>query len=566
MVTRLDNIENKQKLIHFPQQLLSTTAGNAMVIKPYYTLHDELSLLVRNYIAIKSIKNVIINRKIIKINGKLNIQPPNTIIPEILKGSISFKGMYGMKYNFPVEWKLVKTNKTSLEFNFSAQCTLSENVDIRLMQRDINFDLFHCQIVLDNAIADFTMNIDSSKLVVNLEDRLRQKGKINSLLNRLGKKVYLTANKYLPINSKTIIFQSFHGKSYACNPKAIYEELLNQNVKMNAIWVLNNLKQDLPGSPTIVRPHSIKYYYYMATAKYFVNNGNFPDFYIKRNNTIHLQTWHGTPLKKLGFDIDPNSPSYYENTSPQLLRRNSRWDYLVAPNQYTSEILKRAFRYKNTMLNTGYPRNDILLKRNNEDKVNEIKKILNIDLNKKVILYAPTWRDYDFHKMKKQESYKLRFNLDKFKEQFGDEYVLLLRLHYRDASRITLKSDYDSFVYNVSSYDDIQELYLISDILITDYSSVMFDFANSNKPILFYTYDLKRYDSEVRGFYMNFEKNAPGPMVLDEDHLFYEIKNINKVQEKFLKRYQNFREMFCHLENGQSSQRVVNSVFKGLIK
>src|SRR5690606_3354637 len=114
---------------------------------------------------------------------------------------------------------------------------------------------------------------------------------------------------------------------------------------------------------------------------------------------IHIQTWHGTPLKKLGFDIDPSSPSYKENTSEQLIRRNKRWDYLVAPNEYTGAILRRAYLFKKKMLNVGYPRNDIFYKSEHykSEIVKRTKEYLNIPLNKKVILYAPTWTDNEFH-------------------------------------------------------------------------------------------------------------------------------------------------------------------------
>ncbi|MGQ0441614.1 CDP-glycerol glycerophosphotransferase family protein, partial [Bacillus sp. B-TM1] len=125
--------------------------------------------------------------------------------------------------------------------------------------------------------------------------------------------------------------------------------------------------------------------------------------------------------KILGFDIDPNSPSYAENTSPALLRRNERWDYLIGPNNYTSKILKRAFNFEKTMLDVGYPRNDIFYNKDIDKKSDEIKKKLNIDPKKKIILYAPTWRDYDFHNGNQHKPYEFKFDLNKFKEKFGEE-------------------------------------------------------------------------------------------------------------------------------------------------
>lgn len=115
---------------------------------------------------------------------------------------------------------------------------------------------------------------------------------------------------------------------------------------------------------------------------------------------------------------------------------------------------------------------------------------------------------------------------------------------------------------NVSNYDDIQELYLISDILITDYSSVMFDYANLNRPILFYAYDYKRYSSELRGFYLNFKEEAPGPIITSEARLFQEIRNIDQLKNRYASRYKRFQEKFCHLDDGEASERVINTVFK----
>ncbi|MFJ7683423.1 CDP-glycerol glycerophosphotransferase family protein [Peribacillus butanolivorans] len=564
LVTRLDGITNKQKLISIPQMMLADAEGKILAVKPYYTLHEEVSIFSRDYLAVKSIEKVEIEKGILSIVGKLNIQPPNIDFPATTKGKLTIKAQYGVVYELPVTWQTEKTGKTKLEFQFIVSADLGSQGLLEMsdsLLKDISFDLIQCEIQLENGFVPFTMNIDPAKVISTLEDRLKQKGKYKSILTKWGLRFYKACNKVLPINRKNVIFQSFHGKSYSCSPKAIYEEMLEQKQNIKPIWVLNNLKQEVPGNPILVRPHSFKYYYYMATSKYFVNNGNFPDFYEKRNKTVHLQTWHGTPLKKLGYDIDPNSLSYAENTSPQISRRNARWDYLIGPNEYTSTILKRAFRFEKQMLDVGYPRNDIFYKTNLEEKTEKIKEKLNIPKNKKVILYAPTWRDYDFHNGNQHKPYEFKFDLKRFKEEFGEEYVLLLRLHYRDATRIRLHG-YEEFIYNVSSYDDIQELYLISDLLITDYSSVMFDYANLNRPIIFFTYDLSRYGSQVRGFYMDFQTEAPGPIVLNEKQLFHAIENINKVEELYSQRFKNFREKFCHLEDGQAAKRTVEAVFK----
>lgn len=561
LVSRLDDISFKQKLVNLPQQTFINRDRHIKVIKPYYTLHEEVSILVRDYIQTKSIDNVRIVKSDLLINGKLNVQPPHNDLPKVLEGSLLIKGQYGARYHFPVEWEVQKTGKTTLEHKFVARIKLDYEEKSKKIQllRDINFDLIQCQLNLDDALIPFTMNVDAAKVVMTLEDRLKQRTKLKTMINRSLLPFYRACNNLIPVNKKVIVFQSFHGKSYSCNPKAIYEELIDSNKNYKSVWVINNLNTDISGNPIKVRPHSLKYYYYMAIGKFFVNNGNFPDFYEKRQGAVHLQTWHGTPLKKLGFDIDPTSESYAENTSPALLERNKRWDYLIGPNDYTSTILKRAFAFNKTTLDIGYPRNDVLLNRNKEVKIRALKKKLNIPDDKKIMLYAPTWRDYEFHNGANFQPYQFKFDLDRMRERFGDEYVLLVRLHYRDAMRIKLEG-YEDFVYNVSSFDDIQELYLISNLLITDYSSVMFDYANLNRPMIFFAYDMPRYATQVRGFYFDFQKEAPGPIVVSEEKLYHAIDNIERIQHTYRKKYKDFTAKYCHLDDGNASRRTIEKV------
>jgi CDP-glycerol glycerophosphotransferase len=566
LVTRLDGIKNKQNRISFPPYKLANKDGEIIVIKPYYTLKDELSIMTKPYIAAKSISKAEIHNSIFLIDGKLHVQIPNKDLPEISQGHIMIKGQFGKNYDIPVSWKLQKTENTKNEFHFTLSADLKaagllEERDVLL--RDINFDLIYCEIDFEDGKAIFTMNVTPEKVVLTLEDRLKQNDKYKALLSKWGLLVYKLCFKFLPVNRKAVVFQSFYGKSYSDNPKALYEEMLAQHRDMKAVWVINNLKADIPGNPILVRPRSFKYYYYMAISTYFVNNGNFPDFFQKRKGMTFLQTWHGTPLKKLGFDVDPKALAYEENTSPALLKRIEKWDYLIGPNLYTAEILKRAYKYKKKMLNVGYPRNDIFYKENIRTKIIDIKKKLNIPLNKKVILYAPTWRDYEYQNGNQHRAYEFKFDLKTFKEKFGEEYILLLRLHYFDASRIRLHRS-DDFIYNVSSYDDIGELYLISDLMITDYSSVMFDYANLNRPMIFFTYDLKRYGSQVRGFYFNFVEEAPGPIVTDQEQLFDAIEHIDRLQSEYQIKYDQFKDRFCHWEDGQASKRTIEAVFKNL--
>jgi CDP-glycerol glycerophosphotransferase len=358
-----------------------------------------------------------------------------------------------------------------------------------------------------------------------------------------------------------IIFESFQGKSYSDSPKYIYQYMIKHNMNYKFIWVANE-GVHIPGHPTTVKRFSLKYYYYIARAKYIVSNVRMPNNYIKRDDQVYLQTWHGTPLKRLAGDMEDvhmpgtNSVKYKKNFN----RETNKWDYLIAPNLYSAEIFKRAFWFDNTLLKTGYPRNDILTNNNDPVIIDGFKKRLNLPSDKKIILYAPTWRDDEFYKVGKYH-FSLRLDLERMQAELGDDYIILLRMHYVVASNLDL-TGLEGFAYDVSKYNDVSELYLISDILITDYSSVFFDYANLRRPILFYTYDIEKYQGQLRGFYIDMEKELPGPMLRTNDEVFEAIHNIEDIEKKYHSRYDAFYNRFCNWDDGRSSEKVVKEVFK----
>ena len=204
--------------------------------------------------------------------------------------------------------------------------------------------------------------------------------------------------------------------------------------------------------------------------------------------------------------------------------------------------------YDGNMLETGYPRNDLLSLPNRDAIALELKKKLGIPLDKKTILYAPTWR------------VRNQFNM-KIDIQLGDEYVVLLRTHHYIADALDV-TGLEEFAYNLSKYDDITEIYLISDICITDYSSVFFDYANLKRPMLFYTYDLDKYRDVLRGFYIDMETELPGPLVYTTEEVIDKIKNLNSLNQEYQQRYEQFYERFCSWEDGNAAMRVVEAVFK----
>ncbi|EMD17245.1 hypothetical protein HMPREF9943_00398 [Eggerthia catenaformis OT 569 = DSM 20559] len=379
--------------------------------------------------------------------------------------------------------------------------------------------------------------------------------------NEWNKYLYQHNYKNKPVDSRIIVFESFRGASYSDTPKYIYEYLAkNYPGEYKFVWVLNDKSYTLPYEGQIVKRFSRKYAYYMGIAKYFVFNTRQPLWFRKREEQIFLETWHGTPLKRLAFDqeeVTAASPSY----KTQFYRQKQEWDFLIAANKFSSDVFRSCFMYDGPMLETGYPRNDLLKDPDRDEITIELKKKCGIPLSKRTILYAPTWRDDEYYG---NGSYKfqIKLNLEMMKKELGDEYVVILRTHYYIADNIDL-TGLEDFAYNLSKYDDVTEIYLMSDILITDYSSVFFDYAGLRRPMLFFTYDLDKYRDILRGFYIDMEKELPGPLVYTTEEVINRIKSIDEMNKEYASRYDAFYERFCCWEDGHATKRVVDAVFFG---
>ena len=354
------------------------------------------------------------------------------------------------------------------------------------------------------------------------------------------------------INDKLIIFESYMGRQYSCSPKSIYQAMMQDEKYKDFIkvWAFKNpekYKYLLNNDNTIVIKYKGNdYYKYYSTAKYWVTNSRIPNEIKKHPDQVYVQCWHGTPLKKLGLDIENYTGT---KISTKDLHNNyrvdaQRYSYLVSPSDFFKEKITSAFGLKevgkeNSFIEKGYPRNDFLYEFTESDS-NRIKEKLNIPNDKKIILYAPTWRENQ-HKPGVGYTYDLGLDFDKLQRELQEEYVILFRAHYFISNAFDFKK-YDGFIINVSKYDDINDLYVASDMLITDYSSVFFDYANLNRPIIFYMYDFEEYKNNMRDFYISVDE-LPGPIVKDEINLINEIKAQSKKFE-YNKKYKAFNERF----------------------
>ena len=408
--------------------------------------------------------------------------------------------------------------------------------------------------------AFYNNDIIRAEAIVNRHVRWKKFKRITKNRVTFSKFLYMRFFLRKPVKANWVFCESFFGKNYSDSPKYVYEYLSkNYPGKYRFIWVIDKKKTKIPYKHTKVKRFSFRYAYYLARSKYYMFNGRQPEWAKKRKGNVFLQTWHGTPLKKLVFDLeDINSATpRYKN---QVYKQSRAWDYLIAPNQYSSDIFRRCFMYKKGMLETGYPRNDILHDENRDAIAQMVKSKLGIPKDKKTILYAPTWRDDEFY-TKGRYKFTLKLDLQLLKEKLGNDYVILLRTHYFIADALDV-TGLEDFAYNLSKYDDISELYLISDILITDYSSVFFDYANLRRPMLFFTYDLEKYRDVLRGFYIDIEAELPGPMLFTTEEIITAINNIGGLQLEYQKKYDAFYDKYCSWEDGNASKRVAEAVFE----
>lgn len=371
---------------------------------------------------------------------------------------------------------------------------------------------------------------------------------------------YKVGKLFIRVDKNLILFESGLGKQYSDSPRYIYEEILNRNLNYKKVWVYNKQHRFPDHNTKKIKRLSPQYYYYLLKAGYWVNNQNFPTYIKKRPQTIYLQTWHGTPLKKMLYDLDQvfgRDDGYIDRVGSAV----KNWNYLVSPSPYATKAFRSAFHYEKDVLEVGYPRNDIFYKPERFELAEKVRNRLHLPAGKKVILYAPTFRDNQTTKNNKF-TFEIEMDLDQMKEELGDEYIILLRLHVVVSSKLKIDESIKDFAFNVSNYPDIQELMLVSDMLMTDYSSVFFDYANTGNPILFFTYDLEEYRDDLRGFYMDLEKEAPGPLVFNTEDIIHTIKNIDIVNNQYKEKYKKFQETYCPLEDGNASKRVVDRVFR----
>lgn len=532
----------------------------SFLLKKHYFSYDILSIDQKNHEFEVSgelfpFKNVKLDE--VEIAGWSN-KGGRITIPcnyEISDEKVTFKSNLYIDFNDEQDlngsWKLeirIKNDELVIDSQILRVFNLNEyktNLDYYLKKIEYDTDL-------EDDIKPCLFYYQTKKF--DLKFQLISVDKYNDIVSIAKKRdFYNKAKENEKIQDNLVFFESFHGK-YNNSPKYIYEKMLElgYDKKYSFVWSYDG-DYEIPGNPIITNSEEEDYYTYLVKSKYKVNNATF-SIIDKNSDKIYLQTWHGTPLKRLGYDIENNTGVGWRHFN----KESKTWNYLVSANSYSTKTFKRAFKYKKPVLEFGYPTNDIFYQDNTET-IKSIKNNLNIPKDKKIILYAPTFRDNKINE-KGERYFDLEIDLKKFYEELKDEYILILKLHSAVSKSLELSDEFKDFAYDLTDYDDIHELYIISDILLTDYSSVFFDFAHSKKPILFFTPDLEEYVNS-RGVYQEIINDLPGPQLINEDSILDNIKNIENYKEENEDKYNKFYEKYCSSGHGDASEQIIKEVF-----
>ena len=355
------------------------------------------------------------------------------------------------------------------------------------------------------------------------------------------------AAKDEPLNA--VFFESFYGQNASCNPLAIDRAIARLRPDVARYWSVTDASVSVPSGATALIEGSSEWWRIRGSARLLVVNDWLRKRLRKRRYQTVLQTWHGTMLKKLAL----SRVRLGLRPAIATLRERGRWDILLAQNPYSRGVFRKAYAFTGSVWEEGYPRDDVLL----TGDAAAIRNRLGIASDVTVLLYAPTWRD-------DRPDHVDHLDVARFAELLGDQYVTLIRGH----SRTLLPGEdvHAPNVLDVTGYPDVSELFLVADALITDYSSVMFDFTVTGKPVYFFTPDLDHYREKLRGFYFDLVPVAPGPVVTTVEELAALVQDRESVEQQFTEKYQAWRERFNPRDDGHAADRVVRRLLaEGII-
>jgi CDP-glycerol glycerophosphotransferase len=345
------------------------------------------------------------------------------------------------------------------------------------------------------------------------------------------------------------LFNSFSGR-YSDNPRAVFEELSSRVPQLRATWTAQ-AGTPLPAGVEGVELRTAPYASALGHASLLVSNEAVPHL-LKKRDQLYVQTWHGSMLKRIGYD----NPRYAEDRGGlrRAARDYRRWDLLVSQSPFCTRTMRQAFHYDGEVLESGYPRNDALLSEEAPAIRASVRAAYGVADGELLVLYAPTFRDGETGRS------RLPLDLTLLRDVAGPHVRVLVRLHHRAAAELTEPPD--PMWSLATDHPDIRELYLASDVLVTDYSSVMFDYVVTGKPVLLYTYDLARYRDELRGFYFDLTEVAPGPLCTTSEQVAQCLADLSATTAAHRDAYEEFRETYAPWEDGRASARVVDRILQ----
>jgi CDP-glycerol glycerophosphotransferase len=309
------------------------------------------------------------------------------------------------------------------------------------------------------------------------------------------------------------------------------------------VWVVRrNAVAALPRGVEHVVRGTPEYFDAIARAKYLINNVNFPNHLVKREGSVHVQTHHGTPLKFMGLDLRRSETKGRGMDFDKLLQRVARWNYSISSNPHSTQVWERVYPGTYETLEVGYPRNDRLAAATPGD-VERVRASLGIAPGQTAVLYAPTHREYE-------EAYVPRLDVGRLAAALGPDHVVLVRPHYFYDPEPLVGAQ----LVDVASHPSVEELCLAADVLLTDYSSIMFDYAVLDRPIVIHAPDWEEYRTR-RGVYFDLLAEPPGAVARSEAEVAEALAARAEAERAA------FRARFCALDDGHAAERVVERVF-----
>jgi CDP-glycerol glycerophosphotransferase (TagB/SpsB family) len=359
-----------------------------------------------------------------------------------------------------------------------------------------------------------------------------------------------------PLDPELAVYCAYWGRGYACNPAAIHAKARELAPHIRSVFLVEaDQAHAMPKDVDHAVIGSRRYWEVLARAKYLINNANFAEGIVKRPGSVHLQTQHGTPLKTMGVDQSAYPVVAAQSGSfARLLGRVDRWDFNLSSNRHSTQMWERAFPGSYEHLEYGYPRNDVYYTATAEDVV-RVRRQLGIPEGKTAVLYAPTHRDH-------HTGFEPGLDLEAFCAAAGEDVVVLLRAHYFYDRGRSQGSDRMSRVIDVTAHRSSEDVCLAADALVTDYSSIMFDYANLDRPIVVYADDWDVY-RETRGVYFDLMTEPPGPVVGTPEELAAVFRDGSYAGGEATALRAAFRERFCEFDDGRAAERVVRRVLLG---